>query len=590
MLFHLISKNTKKYAKPLLRNYCKLFSNKKVSINNKEFFYNKNANAYLPFKKNRTQIREQIKNYNKISKEIFLEIGHKTYNDKHPKIKDLYPSACSWVPYYENQSNLVFTNFLSTHYGLNNPQIILLRYEVQSHDTNEIIEKFKTVIVLPEQTIWFNEKFLDQNSNRESSKGQLFLYTFDPLFRPGQKQVRYHVVYENKSYPTSGVHSWVAYKDELVISHAKFLNRRFLPFSEKKNEYFMVPPFGKIVACEEENKLEDKKTQNHDIIKVPAELKPKECTQRGGYFLNLDKENYINRVWHDNGSGNGFYAEKKLLLNKSVKETDFCFPLQGYYFNLVVPNPVGNNLLLEKNIKISAQSINQNKVLLEEKIENCELIKPTKKFYAFEIKLKKFFEKLNNVLSEDEKAKNEFIKINFKFDTNNSNKEAFKDEIVTYIYMYDDNDNICDQLHNEFTSGSIFGGKKFQSYRTNKFAPFKIKKNCNSFVVLKNKFEVDDVEKKVRYHKLRVTINYTENNTSIQNHYNKTEYVNFDVTQKCHLINIKDLFFKDDKSNSEIVGGIHIFSSTLNSWCYWMIKSENESGRKFLACDHLTGG
>ena len=132
MLFHLISKNTKKYAKPLLRNYCKLFSNKKVFLNNKEFFYNKNANAYLPFKKNGTQIREQIKNYNRISKEIFLEIGHKTYNGKHPKIKDLYPSACSWVPYYENQSNLVFTNFLSTHYGLNNPQIILLRYEMDS--------------------------------------------------------------------------------------------------------------------------------------------------------------------------------------------------------------------------------------------------------------------------------------------------------------------------------------------------------------------------------------------------------------------------------------------------------------------------
>ena len=45
------------------------------------------------------------------------------------------------------------------------------------------------------------------------------------------------------------------------------------------------------------------------------------------------------------------------------------------------------------------------KNFLEEKIDDNELIKPDGNLFAFEIKLKKFFEKLNSILSEEDKKK-----------------------------------------------------------------------------------------------------------------------------------------------------------------------------------------
>ena len=71
-------------------------------------------------------------------------------------------------------------------------------------------------------------------------------------------------------------------------------------------------------------------------------------------FINLDDEKYISRIWHDNGTGIKYPVSKNDLGKKEIKETDFCFPSQGYYFNLIIPNPVGKDLVIESNIKISA--------------------------------------------------------------------------------------------------------------------------------------------------------------------------------------------------------------------------------------------
>ena len=57
----------------------------------------------------------------------------------------------------------------------------MLRYE--AFNQNKLIEKYKTLIVLPEQTIWFNENFVSEDETSIFSKGKLFLYLFDTLFR-----------------------------------------------------------------------------------------------------------------------------------------------------------------------------------------------------------------------------------------------------------------------------------------------------------------------------------------------------------------------------------------------------------------------
>ena len=305
-------------------------------------------------------------------------------------------------------------------------------------------------------------------------------------------------------------------------------------------------------------------------------------------FIKLDEEKFISRIWHDNGTGVGYSVKKNL--KKNTKETDFCIPLDGYYFNIIIPNPAEKNLLKEKNIKVSACELHSEKIFLEEKIQNNETIKQNSNFFAFEIKLKNFFEKLNLKLSDEEKKNNQFIRINIKFETSNLDDTELEDEISTFIYMFDSNDNICDQIHTEWSKGSIFGGKKFSSYRTNKFAPFKLKKDCESFAILKNKYSIDQKEKEVKSHNLRVTVNYSKKINGENKFFNKTKYLKFNVNHKFFLINIRENFFSDEKNLNEINGGIHIFCSTLNSWGYWMIKSHNTEGRKFLACDHLTGG
>ena len=470
----------------------------------------------------------------------------------------MYPSACSFVPFFEKQSNLVFTNFLSTHYGLNNPQIILLRFEAQ--EEGEIIEKYKTLILLPEQTIWFNKNFVDEKEMHKFSRGQLFVYLFDPLFKPSHSQVRYHVIYEKNSHPTCGVHSWVSHTDELIIKHKQFLSRRYISNNDTKGSYFMVPPFGEIVKCQKsQNNFEIRKTTDKSIIDTPYELFPKNKTQRGGFFINLDDEKYISRIWHDNGTGIKYPVSKNDLGKKEIKETDFCFPSQGYYFNLIIPNPVGKNLVIESNIKISALETGTEKIFLEEEIDDSELIKPKGNLFAFEIKLKKFFEKLNSILSEEEKKKNNFIRINLKFEARNSNIGDVLDEFTAYLYMFDMNDNVCDQIHNEWSKSSIYGGTKFVSYRTNKFAPFKLQDNCESYAILKNKININENEKKLKNHKIRVTINYSKklNNEEITE--NKTEYLDFNINQKFKIINIRELFFKNEKNLTQITGGVHIF-------------------------------
>ena len=130
MISRYFSNNTKKIVKPFLKSYLKIFTSKKLLLENKEFSYNLKGNSYFPFKI-KIEKKNEIINYNKISKKIFTEIGKNTYEGIHPEIENMYPSACSYAPFFEKQSNLVFTNFLSTHYGLNNPQIILLRFEAQ---------------------------------------------------------------------------------------------------------------------------------------------------------------------------------------------------------------------------------------------------------------------------------------------------------------------------------------------------------------------------------------------------------------------------------------------------------------------------
>ena len=146
-------------------------------------------------------------------------------------------------------------------------------------------------------------------------------------------------------------------------------------------------------------------------------------------------------------------------LKKNTKETDFFIPLDGYYFNIIIPNPAEKNLVIEKNIKVSACELHSEKIFLEEKIQNNETIKQNSNFFAFEIKLKNFFEKLNLKLSDEEKKNNQFIRINIKFETSNLDDTELEDEISTFIYMFDSNDNICDQIHTEWSKGSIFGGK-----------------------------------------------------------------------------------------------------------------------------------
>jgi len=589
MITQFLSKRSKNYIKPILKSYFKFFPKKKLVLENKEFTYNIRANSFFPFRQKQISKRDEIINFNRISKNVYNDIGQKTYDGIHPEVKELYPSACSFVPYFENQSNLVFTNFLSTHYGLNNPQIVLLRYESQKGGEEEIVEKYKTLILLPEQTIWFNENFVSKSELSQFSKGQLFVYLFDPLFKPSQSQIRYHAVYENNSFPTCGVHSWVSYKDELVISHKQFLSRRFMPHNETNNNYLMIPPFGKIIKCiSDKKKLNNTNTNNNSIVTLPHELRPEESTQRGGFFVKLDKDNFISRIWHDNGTGVKYPVKQNL--KKNTKETDFCFPLEGYYFNLIIPNPVEKNLIIEKNIKISAYQLHSDQLFLEEQIQNSEIINPNNNFFAFEIKLKNFFQKINTKLSQQEKKDNQFIRINIKFETSNLDDTELEDEITTFIYMFDNNDNICDQIHTEWSKGSIFGGKKFISYRTNKFAPFKVKKDCESFAILKNKFSINQKEKDIKNHKLRVTVNYSKKINGEKVFLNKTKYLNFDVNHKFHLINIREVFFQEEKDLMEISGGVHIFCSTLNSWGYWMIQSNNGKGRQFLACDHLTGG
>ena len=46
-----------------------------------------------------------------------------------------------------------------------------------------------------------------------------------------------------------------------------------------------------------------------------------------------------------------------------------------------------------------------------------------------------------------------------QFETSNFNESEAKDEFTSYLYMFDKNDNICDQIHNEWSKSSIFGGK-----------------------------------------------------------------------------------------------------------------------------------
>ena len=47
---------------------------------------------------------------------------------------------------------------------------------------------------------------------------------------------------------------------------------------------------------------------------------------------------------------------------KNTKETDFCIPLDGYYFNIIIPNPAEKNLVIEKNIKVSACELHSEKI------------------------------------------------------------------------------------------------------------------------------------------------------------------------------------------------------------------------------------
>ena len=587
-MFLQINSKTKKIIKPLFKSYLKFFPNKNINIKDKNFSYNNKANSYFFFNRKTNKKKKQLINFNIISKQIFLEIGQKTFQGLHPEVKKLYPTACSWVPYFENQSHLVFTNFLSTHYGLNNPQIVLLRYE--AFNQNKLIEKYKTLIVLPEQTIWFNENFVSEDETSIFSKGKLFLYLFDPLFRPSNSQIRYHVIFEKNSFPTCGVHSWVSHNDELIIKHKEFLSRRFMCNGETKKNYFMVPPFGNIVKClSSKNDLKIIENENKSLLKLPYELKPEISTQRGGFFVKLDNENIISRIWHDNGTGQNYPVTKNN--SKSIlKESDFCFPLDGYYFNLIIPNPVGKNLVIEKKLKVSAHDVNSEKLFLEKKINESDIIKPNGNLFAFEINLKNFFKELNSSLPDEFKKKNKFVRIKMQFETSNFNESEAKDEFTSYLYMFDKNDNICDQIHNEWSKSSIFGGKKFGSYRTNKFAPFKIQQSCDSFIILKNRFNINQNEEKLKIHKLRITINYTNKNDGEKKYYNKTKYLNFEVKNKFLVLNVRDIFFKNDKDTDVITGGIHIFCSTINSWGYWMIKSKDINGREFLACDHLTGG
>ena len=167
---------------------------------------------------------------------------------------------------------------------------------------------------------------------------------------------------------------------------------------------------------------------------------------------------------------------------------------------------------------------------------------------------------------------------------------SFKDEITTYIYTYNTAGDICDQIHSEWTESSIYSGKGRRSYRTNKFAPFKIKKNCDTYLIFRNKFHIDEKEKKIDDHKIRVTINYSITKNEKKKYLNETKYVKFNVNNKYLIVDLKEIFFKEYKNQDEVCGGVHTFCSTINSWSYWMIVSENEKGRKFLACDHLTGG
>ena len=113
--------------------------------------------------------------------------------------------------------------------------------------------------------------------------------------------------------------------------------------------------------------------------------KPEISTQRGGFFVKLDNENIISRIWHDNGTGQNYPVTKNNSKN-FLKESDFCFPLDGYYFNLIIPNPVGKNLVIEKKLKVSAHDVNSEKLFLEKKIDESDIIKPNGNLFAFEIK------------------------------------------------------------------------------------------------------------------------------------------------------------------------------------------------------------
>ena len=51
-------------------------------------------------------------------------------------------------------------------------------------------------------------------------------------------------------------------------------------------------------------------TNPNSILTLPNELQPEESTQRGGFFIKLDEEKFISRIWHDNGTGVGYSVKK----------------------------------------------------------------------------------------------------------------------------------------------------------------------------------------------------------------------------------------------------------------------------------------
>ncbi|MEC7179623.1 MAG: hypothetical protein VXV83_01720, partial [Pseudomonadota bacterium] len=84
MISSYFSNNTKKIVKPFLKSYLKIFTSKKLLLENKEFSYNLKANSYFPFKIKKDVKKNKIINYNNISKKIFIEIGKNIYEGIHP--------------------------------------------------------------------------------------------------------------------------------------------------------------------------------------------------------------------------------------------------------------------------------------------------------------------------------------------------------------------------------------------------------------------------------------------------------------------------------------------------------------------------